>query len=235
MTTLTPIPEYDAPASDDSAGQFGPDAEELSMFPELDAPAAAAPEPAKTGKPGPKPNPNSARQRKLAAAAQRARTAPGPAKKSKPNTPAKPPSTPTEAYQAGAMHVIGFATRGLAMAGFATGLATQNPKLPPARRAKMAQHATALTLDSFTIALHAEPLAEGLAALAPDVGWLARGLENAAKVGPYAKLGEAAVAIVLQVLTNHGFLPPLPDVLGTLSAEDLADAAGVPLDGPPAE
>lgn len=232
-TALTPIPEYTDPT--DPAGQFGPDAEELELFPEPAAAApAAAPEP-RRGKPGPRPNPDSARQRKLREAQQRSRTAPGPARKAKPNTPAKPASTPTEAYEAGALHVIGFATRGLAMAGFALGMATQNPKLPPAKRAAMAHHSTALTLDSFTVAMHAEALAEGTAALAADLPWLARALEGAAKVGPYAKLGEAAVAVLLQVATNHGFLPPLPDVLGTMSPEELAEAAGVPMDGPPAE
>lgn len=235
-TPLTPIPAYDGTGD---AGTFGPDAEELAMFgpEEFGAPESAPeqPEPAR-GKPGPKPNPNSKRQQKLAAATRRARTAPAPAKRSRPNTPAKPAATPEEAHLAGAHEIIGtWVAQPLAMAGFALGLAaTQAPNMPEARRRTLGNLSMALTLDSFTVALHADELAAGLAAAAPSLPWLARGLETAAKIGPYAGLAKAGSAILLQVLCNHGVMPAMA-ALGTLSADELAAAAGVPMDGPPAE
>lgn len=236
MTTppLTPIPEY---TGTDEPGAFGPDAEELAMFgpEEFGAPAAPAePEPPR-GKPGPKPNPNSARQRKLRAGQQRARTAPAPAKKARPNTAAKP-AAPDDLYVAGAHEIIGtWVAQPLALAGFACGMAAQQtPNMPAARRQALGNLGMALTLDSFTIGMHADALADGLASAAPSLPWLARGLEAAAKIGPYAGIGKAAAAILLQVLCNHGVMPPMA-ALGTLSADELARAAGVPMDGPPAE
>lgn len=219
----------------DPATDYATDAEaEQDLFGAEDRgdsepPAAAAPAP-KRRAPGPPPNPLSKRQQKLAKSATRSRTTAAPVKRAVPNAKAK--ADPTEVYQRGAMAVIGWVARPLAAAGMGLAVASNMPRVPDAKRAVMAQHAMALNLDSLTLSIHAEGLAEGMAAAADHVPWMGQVLEKAAKISPFASLLEVGTAIVFQVLANHGVMPFSP-ALGTLTPEELAAAAGVPLEPEP--
>lgn len=179
--------------------------------------------------PGPPPNPNSKRQRKIAAAAARKVTAPAPTKRAKPNAPAQP-STQTEIYKAGALEVIGWAAQPLAAAGFGMRVMSGMERFPAPRRQRLLAQGQALSLDALTLGIHADKLADGLAAAAPHIPWAARVLERAAKISPFSDLAQAGIAITFQVLCNHGLMPAMP-ALGTHTPEELALLAGVPMDG----
>lgn len=228
---------------DDPANTYDPAeaAEETDLFGDngFTGNQAPEPEPEKTsrrGRPGPPPNPNSQRQRKLAKAATRSRTAPAPPKKRTANTPHS--AIPSDTYQRGAVAVIGWVARPLAVAGFAMTVVASMPnrETDPRRKAEaerkrqaLAFQGQALTLDTLAINMHADALAEGLASAAEHLPWMARVLEQAARISPFATLLEAGMAIGLQILTNHGVMPPMT-ALNTLGPEELAEAAGVPME-----
>lgn len=209
------------PADDAAAAEE--DERELSG--EDDAPAAPAPaRNARRRAPGPAPDPNSGRQRKLRRAAERSKTAPGPARKRTPNKAATPPP-PADAHLRGAYAVIGWIAKPLAIGAIVTAGASQLPKVPEARRMAMAQQAEALSLDSATVQYFAPALAEGLAELAPNLPWMARVLEGAAKISPYQALAEGLATLTLQIMVNHGLMPPRPE-LGTMEPIELLRAVG---------
>lgn len=190
---------------------------------------AAAPAPAKRKRaPGPAPNPLSGRQQKLARAAMRAKAAPAPAKRAKPNTPAK--ADPSEVYHRGALALIGWPARGFAAAGLGFQVAAQSPRLPAPKAQAMHRHGVALSLDSVAVQLHAPALAAGAAEMALSVPWAANVLEKAAKISPFAGFIEAGVNLTFQVLVNHGFLPA--GYMGTMTPEELAEAAGLEMPAP---
>lgn len=222
---MTTVDDYatDAEAERDIFGDLAP-----PQIPLEDAALAAVPRPPERRRtPGPPPNPNSKRQQKLKASAQRSRTMPTPPRKATPNTTAKAKTDITETYQRGALAVIGWVARPLAASAMAMNVAANLPNANPAKAATMSRHAMALTLDSLTLSVHAEPLAEGMAAAAEQLPWMAQVLEKAAKISPFASLLETGVTIVFQVLANHGIMAASPE-LGTLAPPELAERAGLP-------
>lgn len=226
---------------DDPAATYADDAaEEQALFgaSEVAAPEVkpVAPPKKRRGRPGPPPDPTSGRQQKLARAAMRSTATPAPPKKRTPNTPHTP--SMGEVYQRGAQAVLGWVARPLAMAGIAMQVASSMPvtEQDPRRaaelrrkRANLAFQGQALALDTLTIGMHADALAAGLASTADHLPWMARVLEQAARISPFAALLEASTTVTLQILTNHGLMPPMA-TLGTLAPDDLAAAAGVPVE-----
>lgn len=188
--------------------------------------------PAPRRRPGPPPNPNSARSKRRAAKAA------APRKRATPNTPAAAAAPETDsAHKRGAMAVLGWAARPLAMAGLGLGLAakaapTKPDGSPTPRAEQLGRHGQALSLDALTLTLFADPLADGMVGIAAELPWMAGVLEKAAKVSPVAAIVEAASAIGLQMLANHGIVPVSP-VLGTLGPAELRVLAGLedPRDG----
>lgn len=183
---------------------------------------------------GRKPDPNSARQQKLRGALTRGNSPTAPRRKPA-GTAAKAAakSAPvSDVYRRGASTILGWISQPLALGAMAIGLSTKNPKLTPKRREQLVTQANALTLDSLTIAAYEDVLADGIAAAGADIPWMASALERAAKIGPYAGLLGAASAVVLQVMCNHGLVPASTS-LGTLTPDQLAAAAGVPLEPEP--
>lgn len=210
----TELPEIGDPGLDfDPVGQLDPSADATA--------GELAPAPAPRRRPGPAPDPNSARQRRLAG-----KKAAAPRKKARPNAPA--PATPAASpHEQGAMALLGWLARPLAAGAVAMTAAAQMAPEGSPRAGQLTRHAMALSLDSLTLVAYGEPLARGVAAMAPSLPWMARVLERAAQVSPFAELAEAALGIGLQLLANHGVLPFSP-VLGTLSPAELAERAGAP-------
>jgi hypothetical protein len=76
-----------------------------------------------------------------------------------------------------------------------------------------------LLADSTTIAMHAPNIANAVNDLALARPEIAAVLDRVMQVGPYSVLIAAMLPMVLQILTNHGIVPP--GLMGTVSKEDL--------------
>jgi hypothetical protein len=217
---------------------YGADVEELGLFgppPATthltstaagvadEAPPAAAAPPRK--KPGPPPNPNSKRQQKIRRARPLGSPAPPP-RKVKPNAPA--PANQSDVYRAGGLAVVGWVAKPLAALGLGMQI-TASVTRDERKRQRLGFHGAAFSLDSLALEMRAEQFSAGLAAIAPHVPWAARVLDSAARISPFSELAEATMGLIFQALVNHGVMPPMAS-LGTMAPEELAAAAGVPMD-----
>jgi hypothetical protein len=73
--------------------------------------------------------------------------------------------------------------------------------------------------DSRAVTIYAPGIAETLNTLAQERPEVAAALERVLTVGPYGAVIAATVPLVLQILTNHGRIPP--GTAGTVPAEQL--------------
>jgi hypothetical protein len=87
-----------------------------------------------------------------------------------------------------------------------------------------------LTADAAALLLHGDALADGIAGLAEQDVRVARLLEKISAVGPYSALITPALAITLQMATNHKRVPV--GTMGTVSPDELiSQVTGVGPDG----
>lgn len=130
---------------------------------------------------------------------------------------------------AGAQTILGIPARMFALSGLTVGISAHRyPEDSPKRR-RTQRLATALSADAATLIAHAEPLSAGMATLADVVPWLAGVYAKAAQIGPWERVAETGVVVVLQMLCNHGFLPAHP-LLQTVDPQELiAQTMGTPI------
>lgn len=83
-----------------------------------------------------------------------------------------------------------------------------------------------LQLDALALTLHAEPLADALAAVAEEDSRWAAVMEKAGNIGPKGALILAGLPVVLQLAANHRLMPPNPD-MGILDRDQLYLANGI--------
>lgn len=90
------------------------------------------------------------------------------------------------------------------------------------------RHAQGLVLDSVTLTLHREGLADAIAVTAADVPWIRLACERLNVVGPYAPLLEKLYEVGAQVMVNHGMIPPDQAAqFGALPPDQLLDQLGL--------
>jgi len=223
MTTATMPAASTEPWEPPDTSDFEPDPEML----ETPAPAPASIPPPTRRRPGPAPDPNSQRSRRKAAKAAKATKAPPPRRRAAPNKTAAAPSPDTMSpREAGALTILGWVARPLAMAGMGMIFAATTAPEGSPRARQLAEQGQALSLDAVTLSIHGPALAQGIADVADHLPWMAAALEKAAKISPFAAVLEASSAIVLQVMANHGLIPVSP-TLGTLSPDEIRAAAGL--------
>lgn len=83
----------------------------------------------------------------------------------------------------------------------------------------------AYALDSATITLHADSVAEALHQTALEHDQVAAILDRALAIGPAGALLGALLPLGLQIMANHGKIPVNPE-MGILSPEGLVEALG---------
>lgn len=83
----------------------------------------------------------------------------------------------------------------------------------------------ALAADAAALTLHAEPIAQAMQATAEQVPAFAAVLDKVLTVGPYGALLAAVMPLAVQVMANHGLLPPpVAQAMGAQSPEALLGA-----------
>lgn len=133
---------------------------------------------------------------------------PGPAPRKSRKTQAKDAGAAAGLAQKRTSDLIGF----FSAAGFAVGIVGARSQ------------SLALTADAITISQHAAPLSVALVETAENNERFARIIDMLTAAGPYAALFSAVLPLGLQIGTNHGAVPPIPEI-GTVSPHDLVEGA----------
>lgn len=94
-----------------------------------------------------------------------------------------------------------------------------------AKYAKKEETKTALVLDGMTVGLHSANIAEALNTTAQTEKKLADILDKLSTVGPYSLVVMAILTPTVQILANHGIVPP-NEPMGVLPKDRLIEAAG---------
>lgn len=103
----------------------------------------------------------------------------------------------------------------------------QLPQLALGMAAKFAKDDAAkeaLILDGMTVGIHAPNIAEALNTTAQNEPKLAQILDRLSTVGPYSMVVMAVLTPAVQILANHGVVPP-NEAMGVLPKETLIAAA----------
>ena len=96
-------------------------------------------------------------------------------------------------------------------------------QIPSFLLAALGRKNPAFSLDAATITLHTPNMAEAIHQTALQDDRVAAVLDKVLQVGPYGALLGALMPVALQIATNHGKMPPSPE-LGTLSSDQLLGA-----------
>jgi hypothetical protein len=79
---------------------------------------------------------------------------------------------------------------------------------------------------AIAVTMHAEPIGKAVESVALEDSRVAAILDRVATVGPYGALVMAIVPLGMQMMANHGLIPPNPD-LGIYDPHDLLKEAGI--------
>jgi hypothetical protein len=203
MTTTTEYPAYLAPGAEAREhADLNPD-----LNPEFNDGAEAGADPdapwgrkadgsprAKPGRPAGTPD-STPRTRTTQ---RRVRVAAAPQRRSAPKAKAKQAGPD---YRPGIVGILQLVAAPLAVAGI------KNP---------------AFAVDAATIHVHAAPLADAMQETAEQVPQFAAVLDKILTVGPYGALLAAVMPLAVQVMANHGVLPPeVSKAMGAQSPEEL--------------
>ena len=93
-----------------------------------------------------------------------------------------------------------------------------------AKVAKKEETKEALVLDGMTVGVHAPNIAEALNTTAQTERKLAQVLDKLSTVGPYSMVVMAILTPTVQILANHGIIPP-NEAMGVLPKDALVASA----------